>query len=845
MKMEMKTMSKIYLYAYRIKDEKANSYKVGMTTQKDVEEYIRKNVQGKNTKDWLNKQELDIRFIGECPVKDHDIHKYLKKIGLEKIDRDHEWFDFGNKDPNTTLTKLIESLNKKNFEEFLELVEGLTRTKSFKPHEYQENIINKTIEYYANPINADYQGYLWNVKMRGGKCFMAFELIKKLALEKVLIVSFKVAVIDSWRRECEEHIDFKDFIFKETKEGIDDNMPSSNKAKTEIYFVSGQDLFGKKNQKLKEKNEWIFSEKWDMVICDEYHYGLHRHKNKVGKISVKENAIDDTYESELSQELNQENDIVGVINLPDAKKYLYLSGTPFRSLENGEFSEDQIATWTYQEEQEKKEELENKFGKSNENYLVYMPKMNIMSYHIDDDIISKMKNIESNEFDLNNFFKATKDGFENEQEVQKFVDSLYNKYNSNEQFSQENRTKKSVYTDLGNKINGSMWYLSSVNSCKAMEKLLQKDSYFKDFLIYRAAGSDTDIGEKVLKDFYDKKAATKKDKFIILSCGKLNTGVTIKELQAIFLLSDLQSIETYFQLIFRAQSPWKENNKQECYVFDWAISRTLRLVENYIDRQAKDDGNKKDAQICELLKCLPILAFKDGKMELLNVSDFYNFAHEGIEMALVRRITKRKTLNLSNSILQEIYNNKALLDELMKIEAYKNFDKSVSVRIKQNNELSKAKRNGDNDKEKKVRESIGKTDKEKDSLVNKLLHINNQLLTLLYATEYREKTLTDVIEMADPNYFFEMVGLQKHLYYILTTIGLFNKDELNAAIMEFRRLEDISLQKIKFKYTVQYGDDENEKIGLFNKTIDLKALKKIGYSNANEIEKLKKAMGVS
>lgn len=830
------TMNKIYLYAYRTKDEKEGAFKVGMTTKKDVDAYIRKDVRGKHTDEWLEKQELDIRYVGECPVSDHKIHEYLRNLGADKIDKSHEWIDFGNKDPQTTLTQLIKALKNDNIDEFYELKDALIRTKTFKPHDYQQNIIDKTIAYYNKPENADYQGFLWNVKMRGGKCFMALQLAKQMNLKKVLIVSFKVAVVNSWRSDCEEHIDFRGFVFKETS-GKD---KVADKSKTEIYFVSGQDLFGKKDKKVKEKNKWIFNEKWDMVICDEYHYGLHKHKNKGGKSTIEE---DDTIENELSQEMGQENDIDGTIELPDANKYLYLSGTPFRSLENGEFSEDQIATWTYQEEQEKKEELEK--DKTQKNYLADMPKMHIMSYHIADDIVGKMKNIESNEFDLNNFFKATKNGFENEQEVQKFIDSLHNKYNSNEQFIQENRTKKSVYTDLGNKINGSMWYMSSVNSCKAMETLLQNDDYFKDFLIYRAAGSDTDIGEKVLKDFYYNKAETKKDKFIILSCGKLNTGVTLKELQAIFLLSDLQSIETYFQLIFRAQSPWKENNKQECYVFDWAISRTLRLVEDYVDKQVKEEGDKKDKQIGELLKYLPILAFKEGKMEPLNVNDFYNFAHEGIEMALVRRITKRKTLNLSNSILQKILDNKALLDELKKIEAYKNFDTSVSVRIKQNDELGKAKRKGDNDKEKEVRESIGRYDKEKDSLVNKLLHINNQLLTLLYATEYREKTLTDVIEMADPNYFFEMVGLQKHLYYILTDIGLFNEYELNTAIMEFRRLENFSLQKIKFKYAVQYGDDENEKIGLFNKTIDLKALKKIGYSNANEIENLKKAMGVS
>ena len=34
--------------------------------------------------------------------------------------------------------------------------------------------------------------------------------------------------------------------------------------------------------------------------------------------------------------------------------YLYLSGTPFRALTEGEFTEDQIYNWTYSDEQEAK-----------------------------------------------------------------------------------------------------------------------------------------------------------------------------------------------------------------------------------------------------------------------------------------------------------------------------------------------------------------------------------------------------------------------------------------------------------------------------------------------------------
>ncbi len=37
--------------------------------------------------------------------------------------------------------------------------------------------------------------------------------------------------------------------------------------------------------------------------------------------------------------------------------YLYLSGTPFRAIENGEFIEEQIFNWTYSDEQREKGEI--------------------------------------------------------------------------------------------------------------------------------------------------------------------------------------------------------------------------------------------------------------------------------------------------------------------------------------------------------------------------------------------------------------------------------------------------------------------------------------------------------
>ena len=66
---------------------------------------------------------------------------------------------------------------------------------------------------------------------------------------------------------------------------------------------------------------------------------------------------------------------------------------------------------------------------------------------------------------------------------------------------------------------------------------------------------------------------------ITLSCGKLTTGVSVPAWSGIFVLRSLTSPETYFQSIFRVQTPWvlKNPNKTSpnreeivktlCYVF--------------------------------------------------------------------------------------------------------------------------------------------------------------------------------------------------------------------------------------------------------------------------------------
>ena len=71
-----------------------------------------------------------------------------------------------------------------------------------------------------------------------------------------------------------------------------------------------------------------------------------------------------------------------------------------------------------------------------------------------------------------------------------------------------------------------------------------------------------------------------------MSCGKLTTGVTVPEWTAVFMLSGSfsTSAANYLQTIFRVQSPCNIGGKikSQCYVFDFAPDRTLKMVPSFI-----------------------------------------------------------------------------------------------------------------------------------------------------------------------------------------------------------------------------------------------------------------------
>ena len=101
---------------------------------------------------------------------------------------------------------------------------------------------------------------------------------------------------------------------------------------------------------IKPQHEWVREINWDLVIFDEYHFGAWKENAKALFLMEDEEEEYNTAPPETNT-----GNVCDEQDLPiTADHYLYLSGTPFRALNSGEFIEEQIYSWTYSDEQRAK-----------------------------------------------------------------------------------------------------------------------------------------------------------------------------------------------------------------------------------------------------------------------------------------------------------------------------------------------------------------------------------------------------------------------------------------------------------------------------------------------------------
>jgi hypothetical protein len=319
-------------------------------------------------------------------------------------------------------------------------------------------------------------------------------------------------------------------------------------------------------------------------------------------------------------------------------------------------------------------------------------------------------------------------------------------------------------------------------------------------------------------------------KTITLSCGKLTTGVTVRPWTGIFMLRNASTPETYFQAAFRVQSPWtvwnqddrtpneEEIIKKECYVFDFAPDRALRQIADYSCRLNVDDSSP-EKKVEEFISFLPVLAYDGSSMKQIDAAGILDMAMSGTTATLLaRRWESALLVNVDNSTLKRLMANEAAMNALMSIEGFRNLNQEIEMIINKSEAVKKA-RKDKNDEDSTPQEKKELTEEEKEfkskrkQIQEKLIKFATRVPIFMYLTDYRERTLKDVITQLEPGLFKKVTGLNVKDFEVLVSLGVFNSALMNDAVYKFKRYEDASLS-----YT-GINKHEGEDIGLYDTVI--------------------------
>jgi len=800
----------------------AGLIKVGQTTKRSARERIKQqlgtaypNLDGVE----ILLDEPAVREDG-TEFKDHEVHAALVGEGIRRAEG--EWFEVELDEVKAAINKVRSGVP---FEP--------TRTESFQMRPEQKAAVERTASYFRSHAgDSKPPKFLWNAKMRFGKTFATYQLAKAMGWKRVLVLTYKPAVQAAWRDDLLGHVDFAGwhFVDRETPIAEADRLLSG--PEPVIRFVSFQDL----NQKLegglvKAHNESIHLTDWDCIVLDEYHFGAWRDSAR---------ELYDPADKALAEETEPDDEVTEEDIGLDSEHYLYLSGTPFRAITNGEFTEDATFDWTYVDEQAAKEGWGESQG---QNPYLELPGMEMYAYEIAPEASTWASDGEFSGFSLSEYFKATRQGaergmpkpgdcvFEDPRRVSEFLEML--RGTLAEQIKVQIVSGQSPpfpyeHPAFTEQIRHSVWYLPDVASCFAMRDMLDAHPYFSGFEVVVAAGPGAGQGAEAKPPVEAAIALAEKEHTsgsITLSCGKLMTGVTVREWGAILMLRSLKSPESYFQAAFRVQSPYAirdpegglEVRKPTCYLFEFDPDRALSLLTEYGLRLAAQQDETPEQAIGKLINYLPIFGFKGGSMSALEASDVLDWATAGVgATALAKQWNSPVLVEVNERTLSAVLDHPELLATLSQIEDFRALVDNAEHVVTSTKMLKKAKREqgGQLDSEQKREQS--EIARQRREIRGKLQKFLARVPVFMYGTDFREEALKHVIESLDPALFERVTGLTIEDFRLLSDLGLFNARNMDAAIYQFRQFERASLRYAE----VSSADDGQGAVGLWERKVD-------------------------
>lgn len=739
----------------------------------------------------LHYTELTVSIHGGTisAFNDKEVHDVLLRSGVKRHDftsknQGREWFECSVETAMKAIQAVKEGRSAINSGEIVPIHEVI----SFRPE--QQLAIDKTVSKFTSGGKT----MLWNAKMRFGKTLSALQVVKDCGYHRTIIITHRPVVDKGWFEDFGKIFGEGDgyrygsrekgFKFEELER--DSALPMNHY----VYFASMQDLRGAQLAGGKfDKNAGIFAAEYDMLIIDEAHEGT---QTELGK---------------------------SVISLLTKKRthVLNLSGTPFNLLDD--YREDEIYTWDYVMEQKAKAEWDiNHFGDPNP--YAGLPRLNIFTFDLGS-VVSGFTEIEDAAFNFKEFFRTwtgdkEKDHrdmpegmagrFIHEEHVKSFLDLIV-KYDteSNYPFSSVEFRKAFRHT---------LWMVPGVKEARALSALLQQHPIFGQFQIVNVAGDgDEDVPDDDALNLVEKAMGDcpEDSMTITLSCGKLTTGVSVRPWTAVMYLAGSHNTDAkaYMQTIFRVQTPYTTNDgrrKENCYVFDFAPDRTLKVLAETakVSQRARSTATDTDrVRLGEFLNFCPVIGYNGTQMARFNVESML----EQLKKAYISRVTRNGCDDprlYNQEMLRKL--DKAALEKFKGLHeiigSTKSNHTSTDVDMAKNGltdeqyeqfEKDKKKKKKElTEEEKKRLEEAKKAKENADAAISILRGISIRLPLLMYGAELKDEeqdvTLENFVDLIDDQSWDEFMprGVTKELFKEF--IPYYDPDMFRAVSRNYRDL---------------------------------------------------------
>lgn len=679
------------------------------------------------------------RTIG---FNDKDVHEVLRRSGIQR--KEFKGIDKGGKEWYITDLETIkraiaavkegrESLNPG------EITVGRSPIE-FRPE--QAEAIAKTVKLYKK-AGAKSRRMLWNAKMRFGKTLSALQVAKEMQFGRTLILTHRPVVDAGWFEDFDKiFYDSPGYAYGSKNHGSSfANLENRRKKDglSYVYFASMQDLRGSETVGGKfDKNDDIFSTQWDYIIIDEAHEGT---QTSLGKAVI----------TELTKE---------------STKILQLSGTPFNLMDD--VDEEEMFTWDYTMEQRAKEEWDrNHFGDPNP--YAGLPRMNIYTYDLgrlmhdfaDEDIA----------FNFKEFFRTNDSGeFLHHDDVLRFL-NLLTKEDPESMYPFANAKYRNIFRH-------TLWMVPGVKAAKALSAMLKEHPVFGNFDIVNVAGEgdEEEAHEEALKKV-NKAIAESQHGTITLSCGRLTTGVSVKQWMGVLMLSGSfnTAASAYMQTIFRVQTPYSVNGlvKEDCYVFDFAPDRTLQVLAS-VPRVSRKAGKTTDAQrqaLGDFLNFCPVIGMEGSVMKPYDA----NKMMEQLKKAYVERVVRNgfedgylytdELLKLDDVAVKDFDELKGIIGQTKAIGNSGNIDVNAqgltNEEYEEKEKLEKKKKKELTDEEKARLEELKKKKKLQQDAISILRGISIRMPLLIYGAkienEDEQLTIDNFTSLIDPQSWEEFM----------------------------------------------------------------------------------------